>query len=352
MDLVEVEVAELQLVAVQQLRHRVGGGHQQALVAADVVDGGRRDVRQVGEHRDVVGLGPLLAGQQHRGGAVGQRGRVARGHGGALALAEHRLELGELVHRAVRAQVLVLGHALERGDQVVEEAAVVGGGEPVVAARGQLVLGFAGDLPGQRGLRRVLTHGQTGARLGVLRDLRHHVLRPGAGQRLDLGAGGLGVVGLEQHPAEVVVDRDGGVAGGVHTAADADLDLAERDLVGDRDDRFQPGRARHLHVVGGRARVELGAQHGFAGEVEVAAVLEHGAGDELVDGLVREAEPRDQPVERGGEHVLVGRASEGTAGSRERDPIAAEDRDSPNGGHDYSLVAGSFLANLTYPWVG
>jgi hypothetical protein len=34
-------------------------------------------------------------------------------------------------------------------------------------------------------------------------------------------------------------------------------------------------------------------------------VLEHGAGHDLAGALALEAEARDEPVQRGGEHVLV-----------------------------------------------
>ena len=46
-------------------------------------------------------------------------------------------------------------------------------------------------------------------------------------------------------------------------------------------------------------------EHALAGQVEVPAVLEHGAGDDLAEPLPAQAEPVDEPVDRGGEHVLV-----------------------------------------------
>ncbi len=64
-DLVEVEVLQGQLVALEQPRHRVGGRHQQALALDDVVDRGGFGVDEVRQHGQVVLLGPGLAGEQH-----------------------------------------------------------------------------------------------------------------------------------------------------------------------------------------------------------------------------------------------------------------------------------------------
>ena len=144
-DLVEVEVLQRQAGLLEQPRHGVHGRHQQAVVAVDVVDGRRLHVRDVREHGQLALGGPLVAGQQHDGRAVGQRRRVAGGHRRVLALAEDGLELGELLDARVRAQVLVALQARVGRDEVVEEAAVVGGGEALVARGGELVLVLAGD---------------------------------------------------------------------------------------------------------------------------------------------------------------------------------------------------------------
>ena len=101
-DLVEVEVLQRQAGLLEQLRHRVDGRHQQALVAVDVVDRRGLHVREVREHGQAVLGRPLVAGQQHDRRAVGQRGGVAGGHRRVLALAEDRLELGELLDASSR----------------------------------------------------------------------------------------------------------------------------------------------------------------------------------------------------------------------------------------------------------
>ena len=274
-----------------------------------------------------VRLGPLLGREQHHRGAVGQRRGVPGGHRGRLALAEDRLELGELLDRGVGAQVLVALEAAERRDLVVEEPGVVRRGEVLVRRGGELVLLLAPDLPLQRGQRGVVAHRQAGARLAVLRDRRDDVARPDLRQRGEPALEVLGAVQLEQDLAEVLADRDRGVRGRVGAAGDADVDLPERDLVRDLDRGLQAGAAGLLDVGGRRLRGELRAEDGLAGQVEVAGVLEHGAGDDLTDALALEAEPGDQAVDGGGQHLLVGRRRVDGVRAGERDPVAAQDGD-------------------------
>ena len=121
--------------------------------------------------------------------------------------------------------------------------------------------------------------------------------------------------------------RDRRVGRGVHAARDPRVDLPQRDLVGDRDHGLQPGPARLLDVVGRRLGREPGAEHGLAREIAVARVLQHRAGDDLAQPLALEREALDEPVERRGQHVLVGRVRVGPVRARERDPVAADDGD-------------------------
>ena len=76
--------------------------------------------------------------------------------------------------------------------------------------------------------------------------------------------------------------------------------------------------------VYGRQRA---AEHAFAHQVEVAAVLEHRAADHRAQPLAGQTEPVDQPAQGGGEHVLVGRVGVGAVRARERNPVATEHRD-------------------------
>ena len=322
-DLVEVEVLQRQAGALEQPRDGVHGRHQQPLVAVDVVDRRGLGVREVGEHRQVALGRPLVAGEQHQRGAVGQRRRVARRH----RVAEHRLELRELVGARVRPQVLVALEAEVRRHEVVEEPALVGGGEALVARHGQLVLVLAGDPPALGGDRLVLAHRHAGARLGVARDLGHDLAGAQVAEQLQPAGDALGAVDLQQHAPQVLVDGDRGVAGGVDAAGDPPVDLAERDLAGHRERGLEAGVAGLLDVVGRRGVVERAAEHALAREVEVARVLEHGAGHHLAGPLALQAEARDEPVERGGEHVLVRGLGVRPVRAGERDAVAAEDRD-------------------------
>src|SRR6478735_3755452 len=339
-DLVVVEVLEREPVALQHPRDGVRRRHQQALVAVDVVDRCGLRVDEVGEHRQPPLLRPLVAGQQHRRGAIGKRGAVARGHRRGCALAEDRLEGGELLDRGVRAQVVVALDAAERGDEVVVEALLVGAREVVVGAGGQLVLRLAGDSPLQRRERGVLAHRELRAGLAVLRDVEADVAGADRAERPEPARGVLGGVDLHQLAAQLVADRDRRVGGGVGAAGDARVDDPERDLVGHLDRRLQAGAAGLLDVGGGGLGGEPGAEHALAGEVEVARVLEHRAGHDLAEPLAAQLEPVDEAVDGSGQHLLVGDAGVDGVGPGERDAVAADDGDRAGGGLHVPILAG------------
>ena len=77
------------------------------------------------------------------------------------------------------------------------------------------------------------------------------VAGPDLRQRGEPAPGVAGGVDLHQLLAQLVADRDGSVGGRVGAAGDTDVDLAERDLVGDLDGRLEAGAARLLDVGGG-----------------------------------------------------------------------------------------------------
>ncbi len=186
-----------------------------------VVDGGGLSVGDVGLDREAVCGCPLLAGQEHGAGAVAERSRVARRHR-PLGPAEHRLELGQLLHARVRAQILVALEAEEREHEVVLEAGVVGLGQVSVALDRELVLLLAGDAPFLGHDRGVLAHREAGPGLGVARNLGHELLRADAGQSLHPAGRALRPVGVQQHLAQVLVDGDRRVARRVHPAGDGE----------------------------------------------------------------------------------------------------------------------------------
>ena len=330
MDLVEVEVLQGQAVGVQQLGHRVSGGHEQALVAVHVVHGGAARVDHAGERGQAVLGGPLRAAHQHGGGAIGERGRVAGGHARLGDLrrlhAEDGLEGAELLERRIGTQVLIAREATVAGDQVVEEAGVVRGGEVPVRGQGQLVLLLTAHAPLSRGQRLVLAHGQPGAGLAVAGRDRGEVRRTDRAERLEALHRGLRGEGAVQDAAQPRGDLDRGVRGGVDAAGDAGVDLAQLDPVGHMDHGLEAGGAGLGHVDRGGARVQGRAQGALAGEVEVPGELEHGAAGDLAELLALQAVAGHQALERRGEQVLVGDARVGAARTGEGDPVAAEDQ--------------------------
>jgi hypothetical protein len=98
----------------------------------------------------------------------------------------------------------------------------------------------------------VLAHRHLGPRLTVLRDGRDDVAGTDLGESGEPALEILGAIQLEQDLAKVLADRDRGVRRGVGTAGDADLELAEGDLVGDLDRGLKAGGAGLLDVGGRR----------------------------------------------------------------------------------------------------
>jgi hypothetical protein len=151
------------------------------------------------------------------------------------------------------------------------------------------------------------------------------VRRPDLGDRREASPVVLGGVGLEEDLAQLVADGQRRIRRGVGATGDAELDLAERDLVGHLDGRLDAGVAGLLDVGGRRLGREARAEHGLAGQVEVAAVLEHGAGDELTSTFAFESIPLHEAVEGRGQHVLVGHLRVDGVRASERDAVAADD---------------------------
>ena len=208
-------------------------------------------------------------------------------------------------------------------EEVIEEPGIIGGGKVAVAVEGQFILRLARNVPLGGGEGLVLAHGQAGPGLPRVRRVGGQVLGPQAAQYLQPLGQGLGAVEVQQHLPQALADGDRGIGGRVDTAGNGRIDLAQLDLVGQAQDRFQAGGARLLEVVGGGFRGERRAQHRLAGEVEVAGVLEDCARGNLADPLVLQAEAGNQAVQCGGQHVLVGRLGVGPAGPGERNPVAA-----------------------------
>ena len=67
-------------------------------------------------------------------------------------------------------------------------------------------------------------------------------------------------------------------------------------------------------------------------------MLEHRARDHLPELLAGQAEAGHQPVQRGREHVLVGRGDVAATGASKRDPVTADDGDLASLGHEQKLT--------------
>ena len=165
----EVDRAQLEPRALQRLRHGERGPHQQLVCR---IDTGVRPGAERRQRLETERLGLVLAHQQHRRGAVGERAGVARGE--RAVLREHRPELCQSLHRRVRAHQAVGVHPatvrrLHRYDLVVEAPRRDGLGRAVVRAHRELVLRLARDLVAPCHALGRFAHHLAGAALGDLR---------------------------------------------------------------------------------------------------------------------------------------------------------------------------------------
>ena len=133
MHLIEIEILQREAVALQQARHRVGGRHEEAFAAVDVVDSRGFGIDDVREDRKMVLPRPGVGAEQDGGRAVGEGRRVAGRHGGGPVLPEDRLQSRERFRGGVRPHVLILLQPEIGRGQVVEEATAPGGREISVA---------------------------------------------------------------------------------------------------------------------------------------------------------------------------------------------------------------------------
>ncbi|MNS76615.1 hypothetical protein D3C72_1101680 [compost metagenome] len=333
-DLVDVEVLQGQAVALEHLRHGHGRCHQQAF-AVHEIDGRHVCVAQVGLRFVAMRPRPLFAGQQYGSGAIGQRGGIGSSQGAAAGhLVEGRLQRGQLLQRSVGAQDVVALDAAERCDQVVEEAALISSSQLLVRGHRPLVLRVARDVPLLGHVLAVVAHALAGTRFGHARELRLELgeLEAG-GQRADLVAGALGTVGRQQPRTQLLAVHDRHVGGGVRTAADAGLDLAQGDLVGNGDDAVQRCAAGTLQGDAGGQRRQARGQRGFAAQVPVAGVLDDRTHRHFAQLLAVQAEALDQRSQRAHRHAEVADIRIRGVLAAERNADATEDGDGTSVGH-------------------
>ncbi len=203
-----------------------------------------------------------------------------------------------------------------------------------MALQGQFVLRFAGDVPGAGHLLSMFAHGQASARLAIARQRRldQHAgaQAQGGGQTL---ATGLGARQVEQDLAHLFVQCDRCIGGGVHTAGNAALDVAQRNLVGHQHGRLQTGATGLLQIKSRGFAGQRGGQHTFAHQIEVARVFHHRACGHVAQALAVQVEAVDQALQRGSQHVLVGHMRIHRVRTGEGDAVAAKNGDAANSGH-------------------
>ncbi|MDT4841314.1 hypothetical protein FQZ97_751640 [compost metagenome] len=240
------------------LQRQLGGRHR-----ADAhvlrVHAGVGVGHQARQRRQATRLGGGGFHQHHGGGGVVDARGVAGGDG-AVLLHEHRLELGQFLHAAVGAEVLVggVGHvtlaALEHDrDDLVLEAAFFGGAlGAVVAFHGQPVLVFAADAP--LGGDVLGGHAHVDGVEGVVQGADHHVHH--------LGVAHAGA------PAHVEAGKRC-AAHVFRTPADGHVGVAEQNALRGRDDGLQARAAQPVDVEGGRALGTTAVDGCHAREVHV-----------------------------------------------------------------------------------
>ena len=186
--------------------------------------------------RRTLGSGDALAGQHHRGSAIGNR-RAGRG-GDRSVLGEGGLERRDLVGLALAGGFVgiddgVAAAALDRdGGDLVGEGPV-GDGALRAAQRFDrvIVLCFAGQLILVRRVLRECAHGAACV-IGVLEAVEEHMV--------------IGGVMADACARAVLFEQIGGVGHALHAARDDDIDAARHQRFGAHDDGLH---ARPAHLV-------------------------------------------------------------------------------------------------------
>ena len=203
------------MVALEHFSDGHGRRHQQAFAMHEIDRRGLR-VAQVAEHFVAMFGRPFVGGQQAGRCAIGQRRRIARGQGAlARGLVERRLQRGEFFEAGIRSHDVVTRDAAKTHHQVVEETALVGGGELVVRSDRQFVLRFACDMPLPRHVLAVLAHRLAGTRFGHAGEIRLEFAKREALERRELLAEGFRRRRFEQAPAQRLAVHDRHVRRGV-----------------------------------------------------------------------------------------------------------------------------------------
>ncbi|EAZ58424.1 hypothetical protein PA2G_01665 [Pseudomonas aeruginosa 2192] len=285
-DLEQVDLAQRPAGTLHQALHRTDrrGGEQVRRVGERSMPTNRR------QRREPASLGLGKAHQDQRGGAVGNRTGVGRGH--RAAFAERRLQGRDLVQPGLRRLLVAIHQALglaggnrQRHDLGLEAPVAHGLLRAGQRGHGELVLCFAGEAVG---LGTVLGEGAHQAALvvGVFEAVEEHVVEHLAVAHAVAATGALQQVGRVGHAFHAPGQRDPGAAG-------------EQRVMGEH----QRLHARAAHLVQRRARRaarQSGAKHRLARRRLALAGGEHAAEHGLVHFVGLQARPLHRGAHRRG----------------------------------------------------
>ena len=327
-DFVDVEILERDAGAIEHRRHRIGRRHQEAFARpghAHIIDRGDGGMGEKSLDRRAARVRPCLAGEQHAGGAVGQRCAVARGQGSGFAPVVHGFQRREFFEAGVGTQIVVPAQARHWDDQVVVKAFLPRLGTLEVTLQSELILRHAADAPFLGHKLAVLAHRQAGAGLAHRGHGRLEIAWPQSQPGLQSLTERTAAGAFEHDLVEGRAVDDGNVAGGIDAAGDRNVDFSPRDALSELNGGRQAGAARALDIVGGSMRVQAGTERRFAGEIPVTRMLDHCAGGDFAERLALESEFVDQRAQARGQHLEITERAVGAVAARKRDPDAADD---------------------------
>ena len=223
-----------------------------------------------------------------------------------FSLSKAGLKLRDFFEADVLAQIVVAEHAGRRHDEIVEKARIVGRRRPLVASKGELVLIGARDLPFLGHQLAMLPHGEAGARLGVGgRADRNIAQREAAEASLPCR---LSVFSVLNFASRLAKERFSSIGGSETVSepvamAESIWPIAIFAALPSAACRLVPQAWRQRDA--GRVLAKLGADDGFARQVEVLGVRDDRAADHLVDVLAFKLIFLDEAVQRRRHQVEV-----------------------------------------------
>ncbi len=282
------------------------GRHQEPAARIDEIDAVMLPVGEVGHRLQPVSCGPFLGRKQNRRRAIGERRRIGRRQR-AVRLVEGRLKLGDLFEGDILAQIVVAEDARRRHEQIVEEARIIGGRRPLVAAKGKLILIGARDAPLLGHKLAMLPHGKAGARLRVRRRGDGDVAkREAAEEGGRLARDRLFGADLREPLGEGALQFDRRVRDRIGAGRDGAVDLSDRDFRRAAERRLQARAAGLGQRDARRILAKLRADDRFPREIEVLGVGYDRAAHHFVDMFAGKAVFVDEAVQGRRHEVEIG----------------------------------------------